>query len=94
MIQETSFSVDSPPSYAEAMECVQLSPIHLTQVMLDQQWNSSQNNSATAAIDPEKAFVKEQSMNKKIGRWIIQLTVLILLIFVIIWITCLYIEGL
>ena len=52
MIQETSFSVDPPPSYAEAMECVQLSPMHLTQVMLDQQWNSSQTNSATVAIDP------------------------------------------
>ena len=94
MTQETSFYVDPPPSYAEAMECVQLSPLHLTQVMVDQQWKSRQNNNANPSIEPEEAFVKEQRMNKnnKIGRWIIQLAVLIFLIFVFIWITRLCIK--
>ena len=90
MTQETSFSVDPPPSYAEAMECVQLSPLHLTQVMVDQQYKSRQNNNDNPCNEPEEAFIKEQmNKNNKIGRWIIQLVVLIFLIFVFNWITCL-----
>eukprot|EP00090_Calanus_glacialis_P034927 TRINITY_DN59338_c0_g1_i1.p1 TRINITY_DN59338_c0_g1~~TRINITY_DN59338_c0_g1_i1.p1 ORF type:complete len:106 (-),score=20.94 TRINITY_DN59338_c0_g1_i1:24-299(-) len=91
MTQETSFSVDPPPSYAEAMECVQMSPQHLTQVMDDQQWKIRENNNANPGNEPEEAFVKEQRMkkNNKIGRWIIHLAVLIFLFFVFIWITCL-----
>ena len=90
MSQESSDSVDPPPSYAEAIDCVQLSPHHLTQVLMDHQWNRRQNIDATQENDNEEIFYKEVRMkrNTRIGSWIIRLAVFIFLIFVIIWITC------
>ena len=85
MAQESSDCVDPPPSYADAIECVQLSPHHLTQVLVDQHWNRRQNNG-----DNEEVFDKEERMkrNNRIGSWIIVLVVFMVLVFVIIWITC------
>ena len=90
MAPESSDSFDPPPSYAAAIECVQLSPNHLTQVFVDQQWNRIQNNGANPENDNEEVFDKEERMkrNNRIGSWIIQLAVFVFLIFVIIWITC------
>ena len=90
-INTSSVSLDHPPTYAEAMEYVQLSPTHLAQVMENQQWNRIQNNYATAANDPEDAFAKEKRKKKIniIGQWYLQLSVFILLTFVVIWIACL-----
>ena len=83
------FSADPPPSYAEAMEYVQVSPGQQRQFMLDQQYNSLHNNSADT--EKEDAFGKEQRKKKinKIGWWILQLAVFIFLTFVVIWIACL-----
>ena len=90
MIQETSFSVDSPPSYAEAMEYVQLSPRQLIQVMVDQQCNNRQTNNALADNDQE-IFMQKIKGLRRITKLviIIQLAVFLFLIFVIICITCL-----
>ena len=90
----TSFSADPPPSYAEAMAYVQLFPGHLTQVMVDQQCSSLQNNSAET--DQDEAFAKEQrkKKNNTIGWWILQLAVFIFLTFVVIWIACLSRQAL
>ena len=90
-IKTSSFSVDTPPTNAEAMEYVQLSPTQLKQVMLDQPCNRIQNNYATTANDPEDAFAKEKRKKKNniIGQWYLQLSVFILLTFVVIWIACL-----
>ena len=90
-INTSSVSLDHPPTYAEAMECVQLSPTQLAQVMENQQWNIIQNNYATAANDPEDAFDKEKRKKKNniIGQWYLQLSVFIFLTFVVIWIACL-----
>ena len=86
-----SYSVAPSPSYAEAMECVQLSPRHLTQVMLEQQWNINQDINATAANDPEEAFANEERKKKdnNFGQWYLQLAVFVLLTFVVIWVACL-----
>ena len=89
-LNASSYSLDPPPSYAEAMECVHLSPRQLTQVMKNQQYNMIQNSNASPNNDQEKTFAKYQWMKKnfKIRRWIIQLVVWIFLIFVIILISC------
>ena len=58
-IKTSSFSVDTPPTNAEAMEYVQLSPTQLKQVMLDQQQNCLKNNSERLPIDQDDAFAKE-----------------------------------
>ena len=86
MMQElktTSYPADPPPSYAEAMAYVQLFPGHLTQVMVDQQCSSLQNNSEET--DQEEAFAKEQrkKRNNNIGWWILQLAVFIFLTFIV-----------
>ena len=63
---------DPPPPYAEAVAGVQLSPRQLftrqdiTQVMIEQQWNNLQNN--TASMDREQLIVPAQK--KKRGHWI------------------------
>ena len=58
------FPADPPPSYVEAMDYQQLSR-QLTQVKVDQHWNSLQNNSAET--DQEEEFAKEQRRKKKNG---------------------------
>ena len=59
MVQDSSTSpypVDPPPSYAEAMEYVQLCTRQLTLAMVDQQCNSRQNTSAGADNDQDEDF--------------------------------------
>ena len=84
MVEE---SVDPPPSYAEAMECVQLSPRQLSQVMVDQQWNIRQNNSARSTNDQDDASAKELRTKKsnKIVCGIIQLAIMIFLILIFLY---------
>eukprot|EP00090_Calanus_glacialis_P022215 TRINITY_DN34296_c0_g1_i1.p1 TRINITY_DN34296_c0_g1~~TRINITY_DN34296_c0_g1_i1.p1 ORF type:complete len:102 (+),score=23.35 TRINITY_DN34296_c0_g1_i1:55-360(+) len=63
---------DPPPPYSEAVAGVQPSPQHLlarqdmTQVMIEQQWNNLENN--TANTDREQLIVPVQK--KKHGQWI------------------------
>ena len=92
MAQESktsSFSADPPPSYPEPIEYAQVSPRHLTQVIMNQQWKSLLNNSSET--DQEEAFAKEhrKKNNNKIGWWILQLAVFFFLTFVVIWRACL-----
>ena len=86
-INTSSVSLDHPPTYAEAMECVQLSPRQLTQVMLDQQQNNIQNNNARSPNDQEEAFAKELRKKKinKIVCLMIQLDVVIFPLFILLY---------
>ena len=88
--QTSCYCVDPPPSYAEAMEYVQLSPRQLIQVMVDQQCNNRQTNNALADNDQE-IFLQKIKGLRRITKLvlIIQLAVFLFLIFVIICITCL-----
>ena len=89
MAQESntsSYSVYLSPSYAEAVECLQLSTRKLTQVMLDQQQNCLKNN-RSLPIDQDDAFAKELRVENKnkIVCLIYQLAVVIFLIFILLY---------
>ena len=70
-------SSDPPPSYAEAMQVVQLSPRQLTEVVVDQQCNTTTG---------ERPL--EQARNeKKISCSTIAFVIFIIKVLIIIWIT-------
>ena len=79
-----SYSVAPTPSYAEAME---LSPRHITPVKVDQQQISMQENSAKSPNDPDDVFANELRKKKrnKIICLIIQLSIVIFLIFILLY---------
>eukprot|EP00092_Neocalanus_flemingeri_P055186 GFUD01065126.1.p2 GENE.GFUD01065126.1~~GFUD01065126.1.p2 ORF type:complete len:108 (-),score=23.63 GFUD01065126.1:29-352(-) len=89
---------EPPPSYAEAVDGVQLSPRQLvmgtrqemTQVMIDQQWSNLQNN--TANTDQERLIVPAQRKNN-CTRWPIILAIVIIKIIVIICIRASYYKD-
>ena len=85
MVQDSSkypYPADHPPSYAQAMEGVQLSTRHLSQAMVDQHCNSRQNTSAGADNDQDEDVVKEKK--KKIIKYGCLIVILILLILIVI----------
>ena len=79
-LETSSYSADLPPSYAEAMQAVQLSTIELSQVVLDEQFDNVLSTSV-------EVMAKQQRMKiyNKIGRWILVFIILLVQVLIILW---------
>ena len=79
-LEMSSYSADPPPSYAEAMQAVQVSTIELSQVIVDEQCD----NVLSASVE---VIAKQQRMKiyNKIGRWILVFIILLVQVLIILW---------